>query len=178
MGPAFTDLLRGARAPARATFARLRALAEQAGDRHLAMYASNQEALIAFLTDRPADSRRALLRSIELSLQLSNPRAIAGASECSGYLAIAAGDPELGVRLLGSAELAREATGAPHFPHWAEPHRQAVARALRALGEPAFEEARAAGRRLAIRETAALMTEIHTAALAQARSKPPTRKRS
>ena len=178
MGPAFTDLLGWARHAALDKFARLRALAESAGDRHLTMYATNQEALLLYLSGRAAESRRSILRSVDLSLQLSNPRAIAGVSECSGYLAIAAGDAALGARFLGSAEAARETTGAPHFPQWLEPHREAVARAQRALGQREFEEERAAGRRMGIRETAGLAVEVHTAALARLSSKPAKRQRS
>jgi hypothetical protein len=172
VGPAFADLLGGARRAALARFVRVRDLAETAGDRHLTMYATAQEGLLLFLEGRLLDARGALLRHADLSTQLSNPRGVAGASEGSGYVAIADGDAALGARFLGAAEIARETTGSPIFPQWVQPHREAVSRARRALGKRELEVALEAGRRLGFRETAALVQEVHTTALANAGSRP------
>jgi non-specific serine/threonine protein kinase len=161
MGRAFTRILGGKRKAALAELAAIRALVDQTGERHLTMFSIAQQGLLHYQEGRLDEARGFDLRHVLLSLEISNPRGVAGASELAGYLAISGGDPALGASLLGGAEALREATGAPLFPQWDGPHDTAVGRARRALGEAGFEAARASGRRMGMREIAALISDYH-----------------
>jgi hypothetical protein len=178
MGPVFRHLLAGNAKAGLAEIGAIRALIEEDGDRHLTMYVVAQEGLLEYLAGRIPEARRAAQRHLDLSLQLSNPRALATVAELAAYLSIASGDPVLGARLLGAAEAGREATGAPHFPQWENPLREAAERALRALGKQSFEAGRAAGRKMGLREAVALAAQSHSAAIAAPKPKARRSQRS
>jgi hypothetical protein len=168
MGPAFGHLFAGRSKQALAEIETILELLE-GGDRHLTMFAAAQQALLHCLAGRIPAARRAALRQAELAWQLSNPRALAAAAEIAAYLSIAEGAAALGARLLGAAEHGREATGSPHHPQWEAPHRDAVARAVRALGRDEFEANRAVGRKMGPREAASIALEAHAAGEARPR---------
>jgi len=70
-------------------------------------------------------------------------------------VALAEGRPEAAARLLGQADALRDLVGEPLAPYEREAY-DAVAQALRAaMGEEAFESARAQGRRLTLEEAVA-----------------------
>ncbi len=97
-----------------------------ARDPFLLAYGAVNLGLQRYLAADPSGSRAAFLETVTTASAVDNLRAIGGAVEGLAYLAIDAGDPRWGARLLGTAERVRETTAAPLLPQWRAAHDRAV----------------------------------------------------
>jgi predicted ATPase/DNA-binding CsgD family transcriptional regulator len=111
--------------------------------------------------------------SLALRWAQGEKRHIAGCLRGLASVAAAARQYARAARLYGAAEAAREAIGAP-MPRYHARSEQAVARARRGLGEPAFAAAWAAGRALPLAEAVAEALVLAPEAVAAAAGKEPT----
>jgi predicted ATPase/DNA-binding SARP family transcriptional activator len=150
----------GERARGRAYAQESIAAAREAGDPALLAGTLRAFARVS-LEDGDVDAAVAPLReALALLVGLSERPGLAEALETIAGVALRLGEPGVGARLLGAAVAARDAAGATRPPDeqaWVD----ALEAALReALGEAAYGDALAAGRRLGLAEASALAATV------------------
>jgi non-specific serine/threonine protein kinase len=127
---------------------------DRAHDSHMRMFVAIQVGLQEFLMGDHARARRDLVKALEMSRRIANPRAYTGVCETSAYIAVREGNAELAARLLGGAEAGRVMSGAPLVPYWVKPHDEAWRDVCAALGTTAAQDLFAAGKLAGSRESA------------------------
>jgi non-specific serine/threonine protein kinase len=127
---------------------------DRAHDAHMRMFVAIQVGLQHFLMGDHAGARRSLLKALDLSRRIANPRAYTGVCETSAYIAVREGNPELAARLLGGAEAGRLMSGAPLFPYWVKPHEEAWSEVCAALGTTTAQDLFNAGKLAGSRDSA------------------------
>jgi non-specific serine/threonine protein kinase len=130
----------------------------QAANSFLQTYVTVNLALQRLLVGDTIGSREFFVRSLRLSRELQNPRAVAGCFEGLGYLAAVEDDPRLGARLMGAAARIRDITGMPLLPQWRHPQAEHQRIIESRLGRDAAALERAAGAAVPVDDLMPLLT--------------------
>jgi predicted ATPase/DNA-binding winged helix-turn-helix (wHTH) protein len=121
-------------------------------DPFLLAFAGVQLSLQRFLADDFAGARVAALESLRDASELDNLRAVAGAFEICGYLALQENDARTSARLLGAAERLREITAAPLLANFSPANARAHSTVSAILGRADAEMEMRAGASMPVRE--------------------------
>ncbi len=129
---------------------------DRACDCHMRMFVAVQLALQEFMTGDLQGARGYVLKALDFTRRIGNPRGFTGVCETTAYIAAREGNAALAARLLGAAEAGRIMSGAPQFPYWMKPHDVAWGEICARLGATAAQDLFAAGQLAGPRECAPL----------------------
>jgi hypothetical protein len=145
IGGAVAEVVRGHAGQAAAVLEEACTRLDRSGERFMITYATVNLGLQRYLAGQVADAERAFLRSLRVSVEIRNHRAIGGCLEGLGYVTATEGDDRWAARLLGAAAAAREVTALPLFPHWTLAHARTVETLEARLGRELYKREWTAG---------------------------------